>query len=1183
MGQRSTTSAFPTQVLHRSIQSVGGLPRLLIFSLLALFGLAACDHITPPDGSEPSAIALYPATALVEEGDLVQLQVTDATTSGSQAASGVSVDWQTSDPGVATVARGMVRGVNPGEARITAITQSGKVAEATVKVGRTPAQIVLVNTADQEAEVGYSLDAPLEAKVLSARGRPVPGAEIRFRVVKGAGSTSPVIVEADEDGIVRSEWRLGPVAGEQVVQIEAVSHNGTRAAVQAEARPGAPDRISISPSEVSLRLGAPFQFAAQVTDRYGNKLGSIPVRWSSSNPDVVRVNVEGWVTGVAPGTAVVEALPATGELSAASAALMQQVAASPGRGNGNGQAKVTVSDSTDGDSEDGSDALVSVTSGDDQVGVVGTTLGQELGIRVTDADGNPIRQFDVTWQVVEGDGSVSEATTRTNGQGRTAVDWTLGPVPGAQKVEAQAGNLGSVTFRAEALVGPVETVTVSPGSGRIEVDAEMDFSAAAQDRYGNPIPGGLDVTWSVIDQAKATVSAQGRAKGLATGNTQVVASVEGVKGSAELTVDASSVDDGGNDSGDDGSGDDGSDDGDSGSDDSDAGDGSDDGSGDDGSDDGGTGDGGSDGGDGGGDSSDDTGDEVSNPGQVTDLSVASTTERSATLRFTEVDDGTGNPAQYNVRYHLHPIEWGWGQATHVEEGSCADPVQGQSVGSEFTCVAEGLDPDVKYDFQLVAYRMEDGKRVFGTLSNVATGTTAGSDLEGDAVSEVLITQEEVSFSALGDEVTLDATALDEDGGTLSGASIEWTSTDEEVVIVNSSGTLLAKGIGTALVVASAACCEAAAADSVTVQVDQKVAAVEVDPSSVTLEEGNTRQLSAVALDANGFLVADAGFSWSSSDTSVASVSSTGGLKAESHGSANVTARVDGVDGASSVTVQQAGGGSSGGGSADRPNEPSHFTRIAEHDMSSVADGAIAGAWSSGSFINPTEVKNAGVPLSSSPDALRVSWGEGWRAGTGSWAALGWSEKGWGPTDDPREEMYMAVWVRVGGERFDFESQPATTKLWYNSSANSSTHNQHYIGFVPGGIRSEFQVRWWIGQIGTDPNASNYGEYRGAAMQRSANVDSRHLLKAGEWVLIEIWGKMNTVDAETKTQLADGEGKIWVNGALTWHYDDIMWRGWKDNLGWYRFHGHPIWGGSGDPKTRADDIDFGHVYVSSPDS
>ena len=1122
MGQRSTTSAFPTQVLHRSIQSVGGLPRLLIFSLLALFGLAACDHITPPDGSEPSAIALYPATALVEEGDLVQLQVTDATTSGSQAASGVSVDWQTSDPGVATVARGMVRGVNPGEARITAITQSGKVAEATVKVGRTPAQIVLVNTADQEAEVGYSLDAPLEAKVLSARGRPVPGAEIRFRVVKGAGSTSPVIVEADEDGIVRSEWRLGPVAGEQVVQIEAVSHNGTRAAVQAEARPGAPDRISISPSEVSLRLGAPFQFAAQVTDRYGNKLGSIPVRWSSSNPDVVRVNVEGWVTGVAPGTAEVEALPATGELSAASAALMQQVAASPGRGNANGRAKVTVSDSTDGDSEDGSDALVSVTSGDDQVGVVGTTLGQELGIRVTDADGNPIRQFDVTWQVVEGDGSVSEATTRTNGQGRTSVDWTLGPVPGAQKVEAQAGNLGSVTFRAEALVGPVETVTVSPGSGRIEVDAEMDFSAAAQDRYGNPIPGGLDVTWSVIDQAKATVSAQGRAKGLATGNTQVVASVEGVKGSAELTVDASSVDDGGNDSGDDGSGDDGSDagddgssddgsdDGDAGSDDSDAGDGGDDGSGDDG----GTGDGGSDGGDGGGDSSDDTGDEVSNPGQVTDLSVASATERSATLRFTEVDDGTGNPAQYNVRYHLHPIEWGWGQATHVEEGSCADPVQGQSVGSEFTCVAEGLDPDVKYDFQLVAYRMEDGKRVFGTLSNAATGTTAGSDLEGDAVSEVLITQEEVSFSALGDEVTLDATALDEDGGTLSGASIEWTSTDEEVVIVNSSGTLLAKGIGTALVVASAACCEAAVADSVTVQVDQKVAAVEVDPSSVTLEEGNTRQLSAVALDANGFLVADAGFSWSSSDTSVASVSSTGGLKAESQGSTNVTARVDGVDGASAVTVQQAGDGSSGGG--EYPNLPSGMTKIGSTDgsvLGGVAGTATAGQpafgieafgdwWEFGSTAPDIGLVDDVSNPTGSGKAIRITISHDGRGAIATSNDLG---GGW-------KELYIRARVYLEDPNWD---NGGSGNKWFYFGMEGTNTTRHYTDRTSNNIPNSLRV--------VNQTTSTVAVRAGGVHQ------------TGEWMQWEY-----RIVAESAPGAGDGEVYLYVDGQLIDSETGVQW-------------------------------------------
>src|SRR5439155_591743 len=46
------------------------------------------------------------------------------------------------------------------------------------------------------------------------------------------------------------------------------------------------------------------------------------------------------------------------------------------------------------------------------------------------------------------------------------------------------------------------------------------------------------------------------------------------------------------------------------------------------------------------------------PTPVADLTVSAVTDTSVTLSFTEVDDGAGNPASYDVRYALTPISWG---------------------------------------------------------------------------------------------------------------------------------------------------------------------------------------------------------------------------------------------------------------------------------------------------------------------------------------------------------------------------------------------------------------------------------------------------------------------------------------------------------------------------------------------
>ena len=110
------------------------------------------------------------------------------------------------------------------------------------------------------------------------------------------------------------------------------------------------------------------------------------------------------------------------------------------------------------------------------------------------------------------------------------------------------------------------------------------------------------------------------------------------------------------------------------------------------------------------------------PGTVSDLAVSGLSDTSATLTFTEVDDGTGHPASYDVRSAVAPIAWGSAQS--VTHGTCSTPVAGTTVGARHTCVVSSLTPGTNYQFQLVAYRGTlDVNAVFGGLSNVASGTT----------------------------------------------------------------------------------------------------------------------------------------------------------------------------------------------------------------------------------------------------------------------------------------------------------------------------------------------------------------------------------------------------------------------------------------------------------------------------
>lgn len=83
--------------------------------------------------------------------------------------------------------------------------------------------------------------------------------------------------------------------------------------------------------------------------------------------------------------------------------------------------------------------------------------GQDVGaapvVRVVDRFGNPVPDVAVAWNVVTGQGVVSEPITQTGADGTTSVRWTLGSRLGLHKLIAAIGEVeGSpVTFTATVL------------------------------------------------------------------------------------------------------------------------------------------------------------------------------------------------------------------------------------------------------------------------------------------------------------------------------------------------------------------------------------------------------------------------------------------------------------------------------------------------------------------------------------------------------------------------------------------------------------------------------------------------------------------------------------------------------------------------------------------------------------
>jgi uncharacterized protein YjdB len=189
------------------------------------------------------------------------------------------------------------------------------------------------------------------------------------------------------------------------------------------------------------------------------------------------------------------------------------------------------------------------------------------------------------------------------------------------------------------------------------------------------------------------------------------------------------------------------------------------------------------------------------PGTVTDLTAAAADSAGVTLAFTQVNDGTGQPAKYDVRYSVPPIDWG--SASSTTNGTCTTPVAGFAIGATLTCRVGGLRPTTKYNFQVIAFRGTlNQNAVFGGLSNIAEGTTtAGTSTPPAPVATVSVSPASATIQ-VGNSVQLSATTRDANGNTLTGRVITWSSGNAGIASVNSSGLVTAVAAGSTQITAT---------------------------------------------------------------------------------------------------------------------------------------------------------------------------------------------------------------------------------------------------------------------------------------------------------------------------------------------------------------------------------------------
>lgn len=280
-----------------------------------------------------------------------------------------------------------------------------------------------------KGQAGERIPSPLEVRVTDRWGNPVPRTQVFLEVVEGGGRVDRATQESDDQGRVRvGSWTMGERPGTNRLR---VSIRGVEAVVVGvEAGPGPPsvlERVGPDPQPVRVASVVPSLPVLRVSDRFGNPVPGVRVRFEASpggQISVPEVVTDG--AGRAP--------PPTWTLGprAGPQALLARV-------DGVGFQNIPV------EALPGPPTQAEWATPPGQRVEVGLFLPHPPEVRVTDAWGNGIPDIPVDFLVLGGGGVLEGVQERTDGSGAARVErWYLGPVPGENRLEARVQDFGAL-------------------------------------------------------------------------------------------------------------------------------------------------------------------------------------------------------------------------------------------------------------------------------------------------------------------------------------------------------------------------------------------------------------------------------------------------------------------------------------------------------------------------------------------------------------------------------------------------------------------------------------------------------------------------------------------------------------------------------------------------------------------
>jgi enediyne biosynthesis protein E4 len=315
-----------------------------------------------------------------------------------------------------------------------------------------------------------------------------------------SNADSTINVTTDAQGFAQIWWQLGKYSGEQKVRINAGNLTGSPLTLSADAAPSHPAYLLHVSGDgqighIEKELSQPF--AVKLLDAYGNGTPGHNITFSA----------QGSYGSFNGATLLTLAVDSTG-----GAATNFTFGTTAGENISVATATATLNNEAISGSPinflatilPGSAALSEKVSGDNQSGTVDSDLDQPFVVRVTDAFQNPVSGKIITFEIIQGNGSLNRSAridVPTNANGNASAIYHVGATVGEHRIRAMCSGVAPTEheFVVQALSGApfsIENISGNDQQGAINAPLPAPFVVRVSDRFGNAVPAG-QVDWSV--------------------------------------------------------------------------------------------------------------------------------------------------------------------------------------------------------------------------------------------------------------------------------------------------------------------------------------------------------------------------------------------------------------------------------------------------------------------------------------------------------------------------------------------------------------------------------------------------------------------------------------------------------------------------------------------------------------